>query len=135
MQQYGEEAVDEHMHALQDLFNKDCKKKKNAPFAWNVNQKEIENIMNSAMKRSERWRNMKEDGLSEDKIKAAFQVPIKMRVYSNRGDIDTTLSPYGIRFVTIKVFYKLDLWQWSQKRDTLRLGLVVSIINILNTIT
>ena len=74
-------------------------KKKNAPFAWNVNQKEIESIMNSAMKRSERWRNMKEDGLSEDKIKAAFQVPIRMRVYSNRGDIDTTLSPYdSIRY-------------------------------------
>lgn len=99
MQQYGEEAVDEHMHALQDLFNKDCKKKKNAPFAWNVNQKEIESIMNSAMKRSERWRNMKEDGLSEDKIRAAFQVPIRMTVYSNRGDIDTTLSPYdSIRY-------------------------------------
>ncbi|MDP2387278.1 MAG: transglycosylase domain-containing protein [Bacteroidota bacterium] len=93
MQKYAEEAVDEHMHSLQDMFIKDCKKKKNAPFAWNVNKKEIDNIMNSAMKRSERWRSMKKGGISEDEIKKSFQVPIKMTVYSNHGDIDTVLTP------------------------------------------
>ena len=44
MQRYAEEAVDEHMHQLQDLFIKDCKRKKNAPFAWNVSKAEIEKI-------------------------------------------------------------------------------------------
>lgn len=99
MQKYAEEAVDEHMHTLQDMFIKDCKNKKNAPFAWNVNKKEIESIMNSAMKRSERWRSMKKGGISEDEIKKSFQVPLKMTVYSNRGDIDTVLTPWdSIRY-------------------------------------
>ena len=64
MQRYAEEAVNEHMKDLQALFFKDCKRKKNAPFAWNVTRDEIDRIMNSAMKRSERYRNLKKAGLS-----------------------------------------------------------------------
>ncbi|HEY1037921.1 MAG TPA: transglycosylase domain-containing protein, partial [Bacteroidia bacterium] len=99
MQKYAEEAVDEHMHSLQEMFIKDCKKKKNAPFAWNVNKAEIEKIMNSAMKRSDRYRSMKKDGASDSEIEKVFHAPIKMTVYSNNGDIDTLLSPWdSIRY-------------------------------------
>jgi len=99
MQQYAEEAVNEHIHSLQELFIKDCKRKKNAPFAWNVTQQEITNILTTAMKRSDRWRNMKEDGLSEEEIKKAFQKPISMTVYSNNGEKDTIMSPWdSIRY-------------------------------------
>jgi penicillin-binding protein 1A len=99
MQKYAEQAVDEHMHALQELFIKDCKKKKNAPFAWNVNKTEIEKILTDAAKRSERWKNMKKAGGSDSEIMASFKIPLKMMVYSNRGDIDTVLSPWdSIRY-------------------------------------
>jgi penicillin-binding protein 1A len=99
MQKYAEEAVDEHMHALQDLFIKDCKKKKNAPFAWNVNKEQIEKIMTDAMHRSERWKSMKEAGVNESDRIANFKTPIKMTVYSNRGDIDTVMTPWdSIRY-------------------------------------
>jgi penicillin-binding protein 1A len=93
MQKYAEEAVDEHMHALQDMFMKDLKGKKNRPFAWNVNKTEIEHIMTSAMKRSDRYRSMKESGTSESEIDKVFNSPVKMRVYSNHGETDTLLSP------------------------------------------
>jgi penicillin-binding protein 1A len=99
MQAYAEEAVNEHMTDLQKLFNKECKTKKNAPFAWNVNKEQIENIMMSSMKRSDRYRNLKNDGLSKEKILIEFKKPVKMAVYSIRGEIDTTMSPWdSIRY-------------------------------------
>ena len=94
MQNYAEEAVHEHMNDLQKMFSKECLNKKNAPFAWNVSKQEIEGIMNSSVKRSDRYRQLKEDGLSHEKIIEIFHKPVPMRVYSLRGDIDTILSPY-----------------------------------------
>jgi penicillin-binding protein 1A len=99
MQQYAEEAVYEHMTDLQKAFTKECKTKKNAPFAWNVNKEQIESIMMSSMRRSERYRALKDSGLSKEAIYANFQKPVKMTVYSIRGDIDTTMSPWdSIRY-------------------------------------
>jgi penicillin-binding protein 1A len=94
MQNYAEEAVHEQMNDLQKMFSKECLNKKNAPFAWNVSKQEIEGIMNSSVKRSDRYRQLKEDGLSHEKIIEIFHKPVPMRVYSLRGDIDTILSPY-----------------------------------------
>ena len=99
MQQYAEEAVNEHMTDLQKLFSKECKTKKNAPFAWNVNKEQIENIMMSSMKRSDRYRSMKNAGFSKEQILGEFKKPVAMTVYSLRGDIDTIMSPWdSIRY-------------------------------------
>jgi len=99
MQQYAEEAVTEHMTDLQKMFTKECKTKKNAPFAWNVNKEQIENIMISSMKRSDRYRSLKNAGLSREQIISEFKKPVAMTVYSLRGDIDTTMTPWdSIRY-------------------------------------
>ena len=99
MQKYAEEAVNEHMTDLQKMFSKECKTKKNAPFAWNVNKEQIENIMMSSMKRSDRYRSLKNAGLTKEQILAEFKKPVAMTVYSLRGDIDTTMSPWdSIRY-------------------------------------
>ena len=99
MQTYAEEAVSEHMMALQDLFSKECKNKKNAPFAWNVNKEEIKNIMHSAMHRSDRYKGLKAAGKSEEEIEQIFHTPVKMSIFNWRGEIDTMLSPYdSIRY-------------------------------------
>lgn len=56
MQEYAEWAVKEHMsYQLQKDFFKNLSKKKNAPFDWRVSQQEVDNILNAAMKRSERY--------------------------------------------------------------------------------
>jgi penicillin-binding protein 1A len=94
MQKYAEEAVYEHMRDLQKLFSKECLNKRNAPFAWNLSKKEIDDIMMSSMKRSDRYREMKNDGVPHEEIIATFYKPASMRVYSLRGDIDTVLTPY-----------------------------------------
>ncbi len=94
MQQYAEEAVAEHMRELQKAFSKECLNKKNAPFAWNVSKQEIESMMNSSIKRSDRYRDLKEQGLTHAQIIATFYQKVPMKVYSLRGEIDTMLTPY-----------------------------------------
>ncbi len=94
MQKYAEEAVDEHMHNLQRVFNKDLAQKKNYPFAWNVTQAEIKNMMDASIKRSDRYRELKKQGLSHEQIVATFHKPSPMRVYSLRGEVDTVLTPF-----------------------------------------
>jgi penicillin-binding protein 1A len=99
MQLYAEQAVNEHMTDLQKLFTKECKTKRNAPFAWNVNKEQIENIMLSSMKRSDRYRSLKNSGLTSDQILNEFKKPVSMAVYSLRGEIDTIMSPWdSIRY-------------------------------------
>lgn len=91
MQQYAEEAATEQMKFLQGKFAKE--KKKNFPFAWNVSKDEIKNIMNSSVHRSDRYKALKALGKSEDEISKVFNTAVKMRVFSWRGEIDTTMSP------------------------------------------
>lgn len=57
MQEYAEFAVQEHLrsHLQPALFN-DLKKKKNAPFDSRVSQREIKQIMDVAVKRTQRYR-------------------------------------------------------------------------------
>jgi penicillin-binding protein 1A len=99
MQGYAEEAMREHMKDLQAAFFKDCKQKRNAPFAWNVNKEEIANIMKQGMKRSERYRVLKKAGMDDDKIKKIFETPVQMTLFTWNGEIDTTLSPWdSIRY-------------------------------------
>lgn len=93
MQKYAEEAVIEHMKELQEAFFKDCKRKKNAPFAWNVSKEEIENIMKQAVKRSDRYRALKKAGASDSEIEKSFSTPVEMTVFTWKGEKDTTLTP------------------------------------------
>ncbi|HQV76240.1 MAG: transglycosylase domain-containing protein [Flavobacteriales bacterium] len=59
MQEYGEFAVREHLGTeLQPDFFKDIDKKKNKPFDFRVTQTEIDGILNSAMQRSVRYKNL-----------------------------------------------------------------------------
>jgi penicillin-binding protein 1A len=93
MQHYAEQAVTEHITELQAAFFKDCARKKNAPFAWNVSKDEIKTIMTQAMKRSERYRTLKKAGMSMEQIEKNFNTPVAMTVFSWKGEIDTTMTP------------------------------------------
>lgn len=94
MQKYAEEAVSEHMGGyLQDEFYKDQKGRSKAPFAYDLTTAQIESILTSSMKRSERYRVYKANGITEDSIKILFDVPTQMTVFSWKGDIDTVMTP------------------------------------------
>lgn len=100
MQAYAEEAVDEHIQSLQKIFFKEKKNRKYAPFSKNVSKAQIEGIMQSSMKQSERYIKMKAAGNSDLEITTAFLKKIEMQVFSYRGDVDTILSPMdSIRYL------------------------------------
>jgi len=99
LQVNAEAAVKEHMKRLQAVFDKQAKKLKNAPFYFpklgsKATKKEIDKIMKTAMRRSERWRVMKKAGLRDKEIEESFYKKTKMRVFSWNGDIDTIMTPY-----------------------------------------
>ncbi len=93
MQQYAEEAVAEHLPVLQAQFEKELAKKRNAPFAWNVNKEEIADILKQGMKRSERYRILKKAGMSMEQIEKNFNTPVAMTVFTWKGSKDTLMSP------------------------------------------
>ncbi|MCC6253266.1 MAG: PBP1A family penicillin-binding protein [Bacteroidia bacterium] len=93
MQQYAEEAVAEWLSELQDKFFNHWKGKKNAPF-YNLSATDVEKLMTTSMKRSERYRVLKENGLSEAEIAASFKKPIEMKLFSWKGEFDTLISPW-----------------------------------------
>ena len=92
MQQYAEEAVDMHMPNLQKEFNSQNKDNKTAPFR-DVTQAERNDIIMDAMRRSERWRLMKEEGKSNEAIIKSFEVPTEMSVFTWKGVQDTVMTP------------------------------------------
>jgi len=93
MQHYAEEAVREFMGGeLQPMFYKHWKDQKNAPFS-NVTADEIDHILETSMKRSDRYRSLKNAGMPMDSIKAEFERPVRMTVFSWNGPIDTVMSP------------------------------------------
>ena len=93
MQRYAEEAVSEHMQALQKSFFREKRKKKYAPFSKDLSNEEIDGIMNRSMRQTDRYRDMKKKGMSENEIRTAFNTPVSMRVFSYEGLIDTTMTP------------------------------------------
>jgi penicillin-binding protein 1A len=94
MQKHAEWAVQEHMETtLQKEFDKNNNRNKKPPFGNEVDQDRIDQIMNSGMKNSDRYRNMKASGASEAEILTAFETPVDMKVFSYWGDFDTIMSP------------------------------------------
>ena len=86
MQLYAEEAVVKHMTSMQKNFNRQLGKN-----VW----KGQEDILNRAMKESERWKYMKEDGATDAEIKKSFYVPVNMKVFAwnAKRETDTVMTP------------------------------------------
>ncbi len=92
MQRFAEEAVDQHMSQLQKVFDRQNLRNPTAPFL-DISPEEKEGIYTSAMKRSDRWREMKQQGKSEREIIESFKRPTGMSVFKYSGDVDTIMSP------------------------------------------
>ena len=93
MQEFAETAMKKHMKNLQAELDEQNKKNKTAPFR-DLNKKEIDKLLKTAMRRSERYRvYTKELGKSKAEAYASFDVKKKMRVFSWNGEIDTIMTP------------------------------------------
>ncbi|MCE2824900.1 MAG: penicillin-binding protein, partial [Sediminibacterium sp.] len=90
MQQYAEEAVGKHMNYLQKIFNTQANIKDGS--IW----KGYENVLQNAMKQSDRWRNLQNEGLDEEEIKKTFSEKVNMRIFTwnDAREKDTVMTPY-----------------------------------------
>ena len=94
MQQYAQEAVQEHISNLQKYFFKEQQKNETAPF-YDLEEEQIDAIYKRARKRSDRFRGMKKNGYSDQQIDSAFNASTDMRVFSwnEQREVDTIMSP------------------------------------------
>ncbi len=100
MQLYAEQAVSEHLSKeIQPDFYKRAKSFRNPPYSNDLTKKETEELLMKSVQQSDRYYIMKARGVSEDSIMLAFNTPVKMKVFSWKGDRDTIMSPYdSIRY-------------------------------------
>ena len=111
MQRYAEEAVKEHMMDLQKTFVDHWKGKT----AWS----EQPQIIEDAMKKSERYRNLMEEGKSESDIKKIFDKKTEMRIFTWKGERDTTMSPLdSIKYY--KLFYQTGFMSMEPQTGYIR---------------
>ena len=95
MQEYAEEAIAEWMPTMQKYLNATGSIKSGS--VW----EDYESVLQTAMKNSDRWANMKEEGYSDDEIKRAFKkkVPMKVFTWNAKREKDTVMTPYdSIRY-------------------------------------
>jgi penicillin-binding protein 1A len=90
MQEYAEEAVTFQLPVLQKALNSQSRVKNGT--IW----KEHPEVLEKAMKESDRWRNLADEGLSDKEIKATFQqkVPMKIFAWNTKREKDTIMTPY-----------------------------------------
>ena len=102
MQEYAEKAVAAYLgKELQPSFFAHWKGIPTAPFVFDkeVERKEINNLLLSAMRRSDRYAIMKGQGYKEADIIKAFRTKVKMKVFTWKGDHDTIMTPFdSIRY-------------------------------------
>ncbi|MDR0989416.1 MAG: transglycosylase domain-containing protein [Prevotellaceae bacterium] len=93
MQQYAEEAVDQHLKEMQAHFFKEKKGRSKAPYSNNLTQAEVNKLLDRAMRQSDRYRIMKRNGATETEIRKAFDTPETMSVFTWNGERDTVMTP------------------------------------------
>lgn len=89
MQQYAEEGMAVHMAMLQQGINARNDFKNGS--VWKGHEKFLE----KAIRESERWKNLEEDGLSDKEIRASFDVKVPMKVFAwnAKREKDTVMTP------------------------------------------
>jgi len=92
MQQYAEEAVHKQMRdVVQPKLDAEVRATK--VLFQNTSREEREKIIRQAMRHSDRYRNLKEEGRSDKEIDKIFDTPCRMRIFTYRGERDTTMTP------------------------------------------
>jgi penicillin-binding protein 1A len=89
MQEYAEEAIAYWMPEMQKAMNSTSYIKNGS--VW----KGKEEVLEAAMKQSDRWKNLADDGLSDKEIRATFlqKVPMKVFAWNAKREKDTVMTP------------------------------------------
>lgn len=89
MQQYAEEAVAQQMPMLQRALNNQRNVKTGS--VW----KGHDDILDKYIQNSDRWRNLKEEGLTAEEIRKTFKQKVQMKVFAwnAKRETDTLMTP------------------------------------------
>ncbi len=92
MQTYAEEAMTEHMSALQKTFDEHVGNRK----PWvDENGRELKGYLQNAIKRTDAYKSLvKHFGADSDSVEYYLRKPKSMKVFSWNGSIDTVFSSY-----------------------------------------
>ena len=97
IQKHAEDAVTTHLkNSLQALLNKEIKRNKNWPFSNETSKKTRQNIINRAIKNSDRYKKLKSQGWSEVDIKKNFNTKQAIKVFDwkSKGQLkERQISP------------------------------------------
>ncbi|KQT22378.1 peptidoglycan glycosyltransferase [Chryseobacterium sp. Leaf404] len=93
MQKYAEESIKEHLTDLQKRFDAEQNRRKNRPFYY-LNDKQVNDVMMQAVRRTGRYKLMKADNMPEDSIMMEFHKPIKMSRFTWTGEEEVEMSPW-----------------------------------------
>ena len=93
LQAYAEAAMNEHVgQSLQKDFEHG-RNHPNFPYSNSLPKAKAEELLQRAMRQSEHYRLMKEEGASEEEIQKVFSTPVEMNVFTHQGLKDTVLTP------------------------------------------
>jgi penicillin-binding protein 1A len=90
MQLYAEEAVSKHMSYMQKILNSQSNIRNGT--VW----KGREDVLETAMRNSDRWKNFRREGVDTVDIKKTFRrkTPMKIFAWNTKREKDTTMTPY-----------------------------------------
>lgn len=89
MQQYAEEAVDKHLKEIQKILNTQENIKSGK--VWSGRDA----VLLAAMKQTDRFKNLKKDGVDEEDILSSFKVKVPMKIFAwnEKHEKDTIMTP------------------------------------------
>jgi penicillin-binding protein 1A len=94
MQQYAEESLREHLsEELQPAFFERAKRFRNPPYSNDLTRRQIDDILMTALRQSDRYYSLRRAGVTEDSIMKVFNTEFKMKVFSWDGEKDTVMTP------------------------------------------
>ena len=94
LQKFAEEALREHMSKnVQKNFDAQQKRMNYRIYSNDIDNAKAQQLLANAIKQTDRYRNLRNAGYSQDRIDKSFNTPAEMTVFSYRGDIDTTMTP------------------------------------------
>ena len=92
MQRYAEEAVQKQLsEQIQPAMDKQVRE--TGVLFDGLEQKEVDKIIERAVRYSDRYREMSNDGYSKEEIDEAFRTKTKMKIFTFKGEVDTLISP------------------------------------------
>ncbi len=92
MQRYAEEMVQKQMESvIQPMMDQQYRSTRK--LFIDASKSTIDNIMNNAIRYSERYYQMSRAGFSEDAIHKSFDKEYKMKVFTYKGERDTIMTP------------------------------------------